>query len=119
MSKISRAKHYTFRNYARMLIYDGKIERYNRTSQEECIDPNLTLLFENITRFNHELANWLFYYNIKRPHFQPPRPKLPRYPNPTTQSLHKHAKIKPRRVKNVLDPIQGIDIFYSILYTAT
>lgn len=58
-----------FWNYARKPIYNGKIERYNRTIQEDFIDPNLELLFEDIHRFNYKLTDWLLYYNTKRPHF--------------------------------------------------
>lgn len=54
--------------YARKPIYNGKIERYNRTIQEEFIDPNLELLFEDIHHFNYKLTDWLLYCNTKRPH---------------------------------------------------
>lgn len=58
-----------FWNYAKKPIYNGKIERYNRTSQEEFIDPNIGSLFENIDEFNQQLADWCIFYNTKRPHF--------------------------------------------------
>ena len=58
-----------FWNYVRKPIYNGKIERYNRTIQEDFIDSSLELLFEDIHRFNYKLTDWLLYYNTKRPHF--------------------------------------------------
>ena len=58
-----------FWNYVKKPIYNGKIERYNRTSQEEFIDPNIGGLFEDINEFNQQLADWCIYYNTKRPHF--------------------------------------------------
>ena len=48
---------------------NAHIERFNRTSQEEFIDPSITLLFQDIGQFNNKLADWLLYYNTKRPHF--------------------------------------------------
>lgn len=58
-----------FWNYIKKPIYNGKIERYNRTSQEEFIDPNIGTLFKNIDDFNEKLADWCVFYNTKRPHF--------------------------------------------------
>lgn len=58
-----------FWNYVKKPIYNGKIERYNRTSQEEFIDPYIGVLFENIDEFNQQLADWCIFYNTKRPHF--------------------------------------------------
>lgn len=67
--KLSELGIVHFWNYTRKPIYNGKIERYNRTSQEEFIDPSITLLFQDIDQFNNKLADWLLYYNTKRPHF--------------------------------------------------
>ena len=58
-----------FWNYAKKPIYNGKIERYNRTSQEEFIDPNIDIFFKSIEVFNEKLADWCIFYNTKRPHF--------------------------------------------------
>lgn len=58
-----------FWNYVKKPIYNGKIERYNRTSQEEFIDPNIGILFEDINEFNQQLADWCIFYNTKRPHY--------------------------------------------------
>ena len=65
-----------FWNYAKKPIYNGKIERYNRTSQEEFIDPNIRDLFHDIDEFNAKLADWCIFYNTKRPHFSHRDPKL-------------------------------------------
>ena len=59
-----------FWNYAKKPIYNGKIERYNRTIQEEFIDPYIASLFKHdINEFNQELADWCIFYNTKRPHY--------------------------------------------------
>lgn len=58
-----------FFNYPRHPKSNGKIERYNRTIQLECIDPNLEALAYDIDEFNQILTDWLIYYNTKRPHF--------------------------------------------------
>ena len=58
-----------FFNYPRHPKSNGKIERYNRTIQDEFIDANIEELFDNIGKFNQSLTDWLLYYNTKRPHF--------------------------------------------------
>ena len=58
-----------FFNYPRHPKSNGKIERYNRTIQLECIDPNLEDLAYDINNFNQILTDWLIYYNTKRPHY--------------------------------------------------
>ena len=67
--KLLELKIVHFWNYAKKPIYNGKIERYNRTSQEEFIDPNIRSLFKDINEFNIALADWCIFYNTKRPHF--------------------------------------------------
>lgn len=84
-----------FWNYVRKPIYNGKIERYNRTIQEEYIDPNLMLLFEGIPRFNHELTNWLLYYNTKRPHFNHRDPIRPNIQIPPLRAYTNMLKLNP------------------------
>lgn len=42
-------------------------ERFNRTIQEEFVDWNLHLL-QDPEKFNNKLADWLVWYNTKRPH---------------------------------------------------
>ena len=58
-----------FFNYPRHPKSNGKIERYNRTIQQEFIDSNLKELAYDIDNFNQLLTDWLIYYNTKRPHF--------------------------------------------------
>ena len=58
-----------FFNYPRHPKSNGKIERYNRTIQLECIDPNLEDLAYDINKFNQILTDWLIYYNTQRPHY--------------------------------------------------
>lgn len=43
------------------------IERYNRTIQEEFIDNNLDTIHDEMS-FNPKLADYLIFYNTKRPH---------------------------------------------------
>lgn len=68
-NKLTELSIIHFWNYAKKPIYNGKVERYNRTSQEEFIDPNITTLFEDIDIFNYLLADWCIFYNTKRPHY--------------------------------------------------
>jgi len=44
------------------------IERYNRTLQEEFINYNEGAVLENQKEFQEKLANYLIFYNSKRPH---------------------------------------------------
>ena len=57
--------HFT---YPRCPKINGCVERYNRTVQEEFIDPNLSLLIDDIPEFNHQMADYLIWYNCQRPH---------------------------------------------------
>lgn len=73
--KLDKLNIIHFWNYAKRPIYNGKIERYNRTIQEEFIDPNIGNLFGSIDEFNQQLADWCIFYNTKRPHFNHRNPK--------------------------------------------
>ena len=53
--------------YPRCPKIDAHIERYNRTIQDEFIDPNLELIHDK-PLFHQKLADYLIYYNTKRPH---------------------------------------------------
>lgn len=53
--------------YPRCPKIDTFIERYNRTIQEEFIDPNLEIIHDKGV-FGPKLAEYLVYYNTQRPH---------------------------------------------------
>ena len=53
--------------YPRCPKIDTFIERYNRTLQDEFIDPNLYLI-HNKGVFGHKLSDYIVYYNSQRPH---------------------------------------------------
>ena len=74
--KLTKLNIVYFWNYAKKPIYNGKIEHYNRTSQEEFIDPNIYDLFQDINEFNAKLVEWCIFYNTKRPHFSHRNPKI-------------------------------------------
>lgn len=57
-----------FFNYPRRPTQNAKIERFNRTIQEEFIDYHLYELAHDIDKFNHLLMEWLIWYNTRRPH---------------------------------------------------
>jgi len=54
-------------SYPRCPRINAFIERYNRTIQEEFIDPNLHLIHDKIA-FNKGLADYIIFYNTKRVH---------------------------------------------------
>lgn len=47
---------------------NGVVERFNRTIQEEFIERNDEILYDT-QKFNQKLANYLIWYNTKRPHY--------------------------------------------------
>lgn len=57
-----------FFNYPKRPQMNAKVERFNRTIQEDFIDQNLYLLAYDINQFNQKLMDWLLWYNTKRPH---------------------------------------------------
>jgi transposase InsO family protein len=58
-----------FYTYVRHPQQNGKIERYNRTIQEEFADYNLDLLAYDIDEYNKKMVDYLLFYNLDRPHF--------------------------------------------------
>jgi putative transposase len=58
-----------FWNYPRSPKMNARVERFNRTIQEEFIDTELDLMADNIDQFNRTLMDWLIWYNTVRPHF--------------------------------------------------
>lgn len=53
--------------YPRCCKINGTIERFNRSLQEECIDPNLHL-FHSPKVFSSKLLDYLLFYNTQRVH---------------------------------------------------
>ena len=53
--------------YPRCPRINGVVERYNRTIQEEFVDPNIDLI-HNQEEFSKKLAEYLIFYNTKRVH---------------------------------------------------
>jgi len=53
--------------YPRCPRINGVIERYNRTLQEEFINPNLDLIHDKIL-FNQKLSEYIIWFNTKRVH---------------------------------------------------
>jgi putative transposase len=56
-------------NYPRSPKMNAKIERYNRTVQEEFVDWQLDTFALDVDGFNHQLMDWLIWYNTERPHW--------------------------------------------------
>jgi transposase InsO family protein len=57
-----------FHTYPRTPKMNAHCERLNRTLQEEFIDYNVNLLFDDITLFNKKFSVYLTFYNEKRVH---------------------------------------------------
>ena len=53
--------------YPRCPRINGVVERYQRTLQEEFLNPNLDLIHQP-QLFNDKLAEYLLFYNLERPH---------------------------------------------------
>lgn len=58
-----------FHNYPKCPKMNAYVERFNRTLQEEFIDYNKQTLASNLYQFNHNLIDYLLWYNAKRPHW--------------------------------------------------
>ena len=58
-----------FFTYPRCPKQNGCVERFNRTLQEDLVDPNAIYLEEtNLDQFNNLLIDYLLFYNTKRIH---------------------------------------------------
>jgi len=53
--------------YPRCPRINGVVERYNRSIQEEFVDPNIHLI-HNQRQFSQKLADYIIFYNTKRVH---------------------------------------------------
>ncbi len=58
-----------FWNYPRSPKMNAKIERYNRTVQEEFVDWHLDEFSLDVARLNDLLMDYLIWYNTERPHW--------------------------------------------------
>jgi len=54
--------------YPRTPKMNAHCERFNRTLQEEFVNRNIHLLFQDLEAFNRKLVEYLEWYNAKRPH---------------------------------------------------
>ena len=88
-----------FFNYPRHPKSNGKIERYNRTIQAECIDLNLEHLAYDIDYFNQILTEWLLYYNTVRPHYAHRHPDNQHIQIPPMRALLYMLKLDERESK--------------------
>ena len=58
-----------FHTYPRSPKMNANVERFNRTLDEDFIQPNRALLRDDVQAFNEKLADWLIWYNTIRPHY--------------------------------------------------
>ena len=66
MAKVGLVHFFT---YPRCPKQNGCVERFNRTLQEDLVDPNAIYLEEtNLDQFNNLLVDYLLFYNTKRVH---------------------------------------------------
>lgn len=50
-------------------IMNAHCESFNGTIQEEFVDYHSNLLFEDITKFNQKLSEYILFYNTRRVHW--------------------------------------------------
>jgi transposase InsO family protein len=58
-----------YHTYPKTPKMNAHCESFNGTIQDEFVDYNLNLLFDDITKFNEKLKEYLEFYNTKRVHF--------------------------------------------------
>ena len=58
-----------FKTYPKSPKMNAKVERLNRTTQEEFYLRYKSLLWDNIEAFNKKLVKWVLWYNTERPHW--------------------------------------------------
>ena len=63
--KEDKIPHYFI--YPRCPKIDTYVERYNRTIQDEFIDPNLDTIHDKRV-FQEKMTDWIIWYNTQRPH---------------------------------------------------
>lgn len=114
-SKLDKLGITHFWNYARKPIYNGKIERFNRTIQEEFIDPCIDELFQDMAQFNNRLADWLIYYNTKRPHFSHRDPGRPNIQIPPLKAYANMLKLNPEESRMLWTQTKPLLLCQSVL----
>ena len=57
-----------YHTYPKTPKMNAHCESFNGTIQEEFVDYNIDLLFNNVTKFNDKLKEYLLFYNTKRVH---------------------------------------------------
>lgn len=58
-----------YHTYPKTPKMNAHCESFNGTIQEEFVDYNVNLLFDNTTAFNEKLKEYLIFYNTKRVHY--------------------------------------------------
>lgn len=58
-----------YHTYPKTPKMNAHCESFNGTIQEEFVDYNINLLFDDTTKFNEKLREYLLFYNIKRVHY--------------------------------------------------
>lgn len=57
-----------YHTYPKTPKMNAHCESFNGTIQEEFVDYNVNLLFDDVTKFNEKLKEYLMFYNTKRVH---------------------------------------------------
>ena len=58
-----------YHTYPKTPKMNAHCESFNGTIQEEFVDYNVNLLFDDVTKFNEKLHKYLMFYNTKRVHY--------------------------------------------------
>jgi hypothetical protein len=58
-----------YHTYPKTPKMNAHCESFNGTIQEEFVDYNVNLLFDDVTKFNEKLKTYLLFYNTKRVHY--------------------------------------------------
>lgn len=66
---LSKNKIVHYHTYPKTPKMNAHCESFNGTIQEEFVDYNVNLLFDEMTRFNEKLNVYLEFYNTKRVHY--------------------------------------------------
>ncbi|MCL5781859.1 MAG: integrase core domain-containing protein, partial [Patescibacteria group bacterium] len=66
---LTRNKIVHYHTYPKTPKMNAHCESFNGTIQDEFVDFNVNLLFDDTTKFNEKLAQYLEFYNTKRVHY--------------------------------------------------